>query len=65
VPAVIFCCVFILFLARFLFQSSFFSKSRLWTWPLFSHFVTNLDYVEAVAKSEEEKAGQWESRQFF
>jgi hypothetical protein len=37
------CCVFFLFLARFSFQSSFFSKSRLCTRPLFSHFVTNLD----------------------
>jgi hypothetical protein len=36
------CCVFS-FLARFLFQSSFFSKSRLCTWPFFSHFGTNLD----------------------
>jgi hypothetical protein len=36
-------CVFVLFLACFLFQSSFFSKSRLCTRPLFSHFVTNLD----------------------
>ncbi len=36
-------CVFVLFLARFLFKSSFFSKSRLCTRPLFSHFVTNLD----------------------
>jgi hypothetical protein len=38
-------CVFVLFLARFLFQSSFFSKSRLCRWPLFSHFVTNLDWL--------------------
>ncbi len=37
------CCVFFLFLARFLFQGSFFSESRLCTRPLFSHFVTNLD----------------------
>ncbi len=37
--------VFVLFLARFLFQSSFFSKSRLCTRPLFSHFVTNLDWL--------------------
>ncbi len=37
------CCVFFLFLARFLFQSSFFCKSRICTRPLFSHFVTNLD----------------------
>ena len=34
---------FFLFLARFLFQSSFFSKSEWCTRPLFSHFVTNLD----------------------
>ncbi len=34
---------FFLFLARFLFQSPFFSESRLYTRPLFSHFVTNLD----------------------
>jgi hypothetical protein len=31
------------FLAEFLFESSFFSKSRLCTWHLFSHFVRNLD----------------------
>jgi hypothetical protein len=36
-------CVFVLFLAGFLFVSSFFSKSRLCTWPLLSHFVKNLD----------------------
>ncbi len=42
-PAVIQFVVFFLFLARFVFQSFFFSKSRLCTWPLFSHFVTNLD----------------------
>jgi hypothetical protein len=35
--------VFALFLARFSFQRSFFSKSRLWTQPLVNHFVTNLD----------------------
>jgi hypothetical protein len=35
--------VFVLFLARFSFQNSFFSKSRLCTRPLSSHFVTNLD----------------------
>ncbi len=39
------CCVFFLFFARFLFQSSFFSESRLCTWSLFSHFVTNLDWL--------------------
>ncbi len=38
-------CVFVLFLAGFLFKSSFFSKSKLCTWPLFSHFVTNLDWL--------------------
>ncbi len=38
-------CVFVLFLAGFLFESSFFSKSRLCTWPLFSHFVRNLDQL--------------------
>ncbi len=38
-------CVFVLFLARFLFQSSFFSKSRLCTRPLFNHFVLNLDQL--------------------
>ncbi len=32
-----------LFLAGFLFKSSFFSESRLCTRPLFSHFVRNLD----------------------
>jgi hypothetical protein len=32
-------CVFLLFLARFSFQSSFFSKSRLCTRPLFSHIL--------------------------
>jgi hypothetical protein len=37
------CCVVFLFLARFSFQISFFSESILCTWPLFSHFVTNLD----------------------
>ncbi len=37
--------VFMLFLARFSFLSSFFSKSRLCTRPLFSHFVTNLDWL--------------------
>ncbi len=36
-------CVFVLFLAGFLFESSFFSKFRLCTRPLFSHFVRNLD----------------------
>ncbi len=36
-------CVCVFFLARFLFQSSFFSESRLCTRPLFSRFVTNLD----------------------
>ncbi len=36
-------CVSVLFLARFSFQSSFFSESRLCTQPLFSHFVTNLE----------------------
>jgi hypothetical protein len=36
-------CVFVLCLAGFLFESSFFGKSRLCTRPLFSHFVTNLD----------------------
>jgi hypothetical protein len=35
--------VFVLYLARFLFQSSFYSKSRMCTRPLFSHFVTKLD----------------------
>jgi hypothetical protein len=43
VPVVIQFVSFFLFLARFLFQISFFSKSRLCTHPLFSHFVTNLD----------------------
>ncbi len=43
VPAVIQFVVFFFFLARFLFQSSFFSKSRFCTRPLLSHFVTNLD----------------------
>ncbi len=43
VPAVIRLLCFFLLLARFLFQSSFFSESRLCTWPFFSHFVTNLD----------------------
>ncbi len=43
------CCVFFLYLARFLFQSSFFSKSRLCTRPLFSHFVTNLDRLAGQA----------------
>ncbi len=33
------------FLAGFSFKSSFFSKSRLCTRPLFSHFVTNLDQL--------------------
>ncbi len=32
-----------LFIAEFLFKSSFFSKSRLCIGPFFSHFVTNLD----------------------
>jgi hypothetical protein len=36
-------CVFVLFLAGFLLESFFFSESRLYTWPLFSHFVINLD----------------------
>jgi hypothetical protein len=35
-------CVFVLFLAGFLFKSSIFSKSRLCTRPLISRFVTNL-----------------------
>ncbi len=34
---------FMLFLAGLSFKSSFFSKSRLCTLPLFSHFITNLD----------------------
>jgi hypothetical protein len=38
-----FFCVFVPFLAGFLFQSSFFSESRLFTWSTFSYFVTNLD----------------------
>ncbi len=33
------------FSVEFLFQSSFFSKFRLCTRPLFSHFVTNLDQL--------------------
>ncbi len=43
VPAVIQFVVCFFFLARFSFQSSFFSESRLCTRLLFSHFVTNLD----------------------
>ncbi len=38
-----FFCVFVPFLAVFLFQGSFFSKSRSFTWRTFSHFETNLD----------------------
>ncbi len=38
-------CVFVLCLAGFLFESFFFSKSRLCTRPLFSHFVSNLDQL--------------------
>ncbi len=38
-----FCVCLFFFLAGFMFKSSFFSKSRLCTRPLFSHFVRNLD----------------------
>jgi hypothetical protein len=34
-----------IFLAKFLFQSSKFSKEIFFTWPLFSHFVINLDWL--------------------
>ncbi len=38
-------CVFVLFLAGFLFKSSYFSKSKLCTRPLFRHFEINLDQL--------------------
>ncbi len=38
-------CMVGLFLAEFLFKSSFFSESRLCTRPLFNHFVRNLDLL--------------------
>ncbi len=37
--------VFVLFLAGFLFETSFISKSRLCTQPLFSHIIINLDWL--------------------
>ncbi len=37
--------VFGLFLAGLLFESSFFSESRLCTWPLFIHVIINLDWL--------------------
>jgi hypothetical protein len=37
--------VFGIFLAKKSFQSSQFSKGIFFTWPLFSHFVINLDWL--------------------
>ncbi len=44
-PKFDFSCVSGFFLAGFLFENSFFSKSRLCTRPLFSCFLTNLDQL--------------------
>ena len=38
-----FFCVFGIFLAKKLFQSSKFSEGIFFTWPLFSHFVIHLE----------------------
>ncbi len=40
-----FFCVFVLFIAGFLLQSSVFGESRSFTWPLFCVFVKNLDWL--------------------